>query len=210
VSDRPPQRWERVVEIVEVSALAIVAIGTAFSGYQGTQWGGEQARLYGLASTTRFEAEAAATLGGQELVADSSFFTAWLQAHDAGDRQLAGMLERRFSPEYAAAFQDWLALDPFTNPDAPPGPASMPGFANPSMTKAAEMNDQASAYFAAGTEARETANKYVRQTVLFASVLFFVAVAQRFRLRGVRIGANALALALLVYTVYGIGSLPRI
>jgi hypothetical protein len=78
------------------------------------------------------------------------------------------------------------------------------------MTKAAEMNDQASAYFAAGTEARETANKYVRQTVLFASVLFFVAVAQRFRLRGVRIGANALALALLVYTVYGIGSLPRI
>jgi len=72
VSDRPPQRWERVVEIVEVSALAIVAIGTAFSGYQGTQWGGEQARLYGLASTTRFEAEAAATLGGQELVAPTN------------------------------------------------------------------------------------------------------------------------------------------
>jgi len=41
-------------------------------------------------------------------------------------------------------------------------------------------------------------------------VLFFVAVAQRFRLRGVRIGANALALALLAYAVYGVGSLPRI
>jgi len=46
--------------------------------------------------------------------------------------------------------------------------------------------------------------------VLFASVLFFVAVAQRFRLRGVRIGANALGLGLLAYTVYGVGSLPRI
>ena len=111
--------------------LAIVAIATAFSGYQGTQWGGEQARLYGLASSTRFEAEAASTLGGQELVADSSFFTAWLQAHEADDRQLEAMLEGRFTPEYADAFDDWLATDPFTNPDAPPGPRVMPGYREP-------------------------------------------------------------------------------
>ena len=208
--DEPQTRWEKVVEIVEVSVLAIVAIATAYSGYQGTQWGGEQARLYGLASTTRFEAEAASTFGGQQLVADASFFTAWLQAHAAGDEQLEAMLEARFTPDYADAFQAWLATDPFTNPDAPPGPAAMPGFANPSMTKAAELNDQASAYFAAGTTARETANKYVRQTVLFASVLFLVAIAQRFRLRGVRIAANALAFALLLYTLYGIERLPRI
>lgn len=51
-----------------------------------------------------------------------------------------------------------------------------------------------SAYSAAGTDARETANKYVRQRVLFTSVLFIVAVAQRFRSRGVRVGANTLCL----------------
>jgi hypothetical protein len=210
VRERPSQqRWEKVVEILEVSALAIVAIATAFSGFQGTQWGGEQARLYGLASSTRFEAEAASTLGGQELVADSSFLTAWLQAHQAGDRPLQAMLERRFTPEYADAFRDWLATNPFTNPDAPPGPAAMPGYANPSMTKAATLNARASVFFAAGTSARETANKYVRQTVLFASVLFIVAVAQRFHQRGVRFGANALAVTLLAYALYGVGSLPR-
>ena len=54
--EEPQKRWEKVVEIAEVAVLAIVAIATAYSGYQGTQWGGEQARLYGLASTTRFEA----------------------------------------------------------------------------------------------------------------------------------------------------------
>ena len=208
--EEPQTRWEKVLEIVEVAVLAIVAIATAYSGYQGTQWGGEQARLYGLASTTRFEAEAASTLGGQQLVADASFFTAWLQAHSAGDTKLESMLVQRFTPDYADAFRDWLATDPFTNPDAPAGPAAMPGFTNPSMTKAAQLNDQASVYFAAGTAARETANKYVRQTVLFASVLFLVAIAQRFRLRGVRIAANALAFALLVYTLYGIERLPRI
>jgi hypothetical protein len=46
--------------------------------------------------------------------------------------------------------------------------------------------------------------------VLFASVLFLVAIAQRFRERGVRIAANALAFGLLAYTPYGVGSLPRI
>jgi hypothetical protein len=211
VSDRPPQeRWEKVVEILEVAVLALVAIATSFSGLQGTQWGGEQARLYGLASTTRFEADAASTLGGQELVADASFFTAWLQAHAAGDRELETMLERRFSPDYASAFHEWLATDPFQDPSAPPAPGYMPGFANPSMAKAATLNDQASVYFADGTAARETANKYIRQTVLFATVLFLIAIAQRFRVRGVRIGANALALLVLAFALYGLATLPRI
>ena len=46
--------------------------------------------------------------------------------------------------------------------------------------------------------------------LIFASVLFFVDIAKRFRLRGVRMGANAIALVLLAYTFYGVGSLPRI
>ena len=210
MSDQAPQqRWEKVVEIVEVAVLALVAIATSFSGLQGTQWGGEQARLYGLASTTRFEADAASTLGGQELVADASFFTAWLQAHAAGDHELEAMLEKRFSPEYAAAFQAWLETDPFNDPSAPAGPAAMPGFESPSMTKAATLNAQASVYFADGTQARETANKYLRQTVLFATVLFLIAIAQRFRVRGVRIGANALALLVLAFALYGLSTLPR-
>ena len=211
MSDQAPQqRWEKVVELVEVAVLALVAIATSFSGLQGTQWGGEQARLYGLASTTRFEADAASTLGGQELVADASFFTAWLQARATGDHELETMLEKRFSPDYAAAFHAWLGTDPFHDPSAPAGPAAMPDFESPSMTTAATLNAQASVYFADGTEARETANKYLRQTVLFATVLFLIAIAQRFRVRGVRIAANALAIVVLAFAVYGLASLPRI
>lgn len=205
-----PSRWVRRLEIVEAVALALVAIATAFRGYQGAQWGGEQARLYGLASTTRFQADAASTLGGQQLAADASFFTAWLQARGAGNNELASMMEARFSPAYASAFRDWLATDPFTNPDAPAGPGAMPGFASPEMVEAGELNDRAAAYFASGTEARENANRYVRQTVLFASVLFLIAIAQRFRTRGVRIAVSALALGMLVFTLYGVVVLPRI
>jgi hypothetical protein len=206
--DDEGRRFDRI-EIVEVTVLALVAIATAWSGYQATQWGGRQAQLYGQASTTRFAADAASTRGGQIVVADSSMFTAWLQARAAGDRQLQAVLVRRFSPEYRTAFAAWLRTDPFTDPSAPPGPGYMPGFSQPDLERAAALNDQASGLFAEGTDARETANKYVRDTVLFATVLFLIAVAQRFKERRIRIGANALALGLLAYSLISVVILPR-
>ena len=212
MSDEPADNEGRSfdrIEIVEVAVLALVAIATAWSGYQATQWGGRQAVLYGQASTTRFAADAASTRGGQILVADSSMFTAWLQARAAGDAQLQAVLVRRFSPEYGTAFAAWLRTNPFTDPSAPPGPGYMPGFSQPDLEQAAASNDQAAALFAEGTDARETANKYVRDTVLFATVLFLIAVAQRFRERRIRIGANALALSLLAYSLISVVILPR-
>jgi hypothetical protein len=206
--DEPVRPFDRI-EIVQVIVLALVAIATAWSGYQATQWGGRQAQLYGQASTTRFAADAESTRGGQIVVADSSMFTAWLQARAAGDRQLQAVLVRRFSPEYRTAFAAWLRTDPFTDPSAPAGPGYMPGFSQPDLERAAALNDQASALFAEGTDARETANKYVRDTVVFATVLFLIAVAQRFKERRIRIAANALALGLLAYSLISVVILPR-
>jgi len=204
------RRWEDLIEVVEVLLLAVVTIATAWSGYQAAQWNAEQALLYGQASRDRFQADAAATLGGQLLVSDAATFTAWLEAHAAGDEELEGLFVRRFTPEYRLAFDAWLETDPFNDPEAPPGPAHMPEYHNPQVDEAARLNAGASDLFDEGTEARETANLYVRDTVLFASVLFLVAIAQRFKVRNVRIGANALAFALLAYTVFAVSTLPRI
>jgi hypothetical protein len=46
--------------------------------------------------------------------------------------------------------------------------------------------------------------------VLFALVLFLVAMGQRFQARGVRIGANAVAFGLLAYGLYAVSTLPRL
>ena len=78
----------KTFEIIEVVVLAIVAIATAWSGYQATKWDGQQSLLYGQASRDRFQADAASTYGGQLLSADASFFTAWLQAHSTNDSAL--------------------------------------------------------------------------------------------------------------------------
>ena len=209
-TDRAKRRWEEISEILEVLILAVAAIATAWSGYQAARGDGHQSVLYGESSRDRFEADAAATLGEQRLAADASMFNAWLQARAAGDSQLQAMFARRFSPEYRSAFEAWLKTDPFTDPAAPPGPGYMPGYRNPGLEEARRLNAQASAAFEAGTAAREAADRYVRVTVVFALVLFLVAVGQRFKLLGVRLGATGLGVGLLVYGLVVAATLPRL
>ena len=208
----PPEEhsvWEEFIEIIEVIVLALVAIATAWSGYQAAKWNGQQSLLYGTASAYRFQADAASTAGGQMLQADAAVFTAWLQATAAHDSTLAALYVRRFTPDYRTAFQAWLTTDPLTNPDAPPGPAYMPQYRNPHLVTAAQLNDRAAAAFARGTTARDNADSYVRDTVLFAAVLFLVAIAQRFKLRNIRVATTTVAFALLLYTAISVAQLPR-
>ena len=207
---RAKRRWEQVIEILEVVLLALAAIATAWGGYQAARGDGHQSVLYGEATTHQFQADAAATLGEQRLAADAAIFNTWLQARAANDSQLQAMLVRRLSPEYRTAFDAWLKTDPFTNPSAPPGPGYMPQYHNPQLEQAKHQNEEAATKFEEGTHARETSDHYVRATVLFALVLFLVAVSQRFRVDGVRIAAIVMAFGLFTYAFYGIVTLPRL
>jgi hypothetical protein len=207
---REREGWETVAEVIEVLVLAVVAVATAWTGFQATRWDGRQSYLYGHASSLRFQADAASTYGGQELAADAGIFTAWLEAHAANNVALESQFSRRFTPDFAVAFDAWLKTDPFTNPKAPAGPSQMPEYKNPYFDKAATLNNEASTAFDEGTSARDTGDKYVRDTVLFASVLFLVALAQRLQVREARIGLNVVAFGLLVFVLTSVLTLPRI
>jgi len=122
---------------VEVALLAIVAVATAWSGYQAARWDGRQAFLYGTSSSLHFEAEAAETLGAEQQLQDITTFNTWIQAHQQGDEELADLYVRRFSPEYRIAFDAWLETRPFSNQAAPPGPIFMPEYRNPDAERAA-------------------------------------------------------------------------
>lgn len=207
---RHRERWHEVVEIAEVLILAIVAVMTAWSGLQAAKWDGQQSLLYGQANRDRFAADAASTLAGQQLSADASIFTAWLQAHAAGDKVLQATYVRRFTPEYRDAFQAWLKTGPFVNPAAPAGPGYMPTYHNSNEDAATQLNAHAAETFDRGTKARENAEKYVRDTVLFASVLFLIAIGQRFKAARGRIAIGTVAFGLLTFTVVSVLELPRL
>jgi type II secretory pathway pseudopilin PulG len=203
-------RWRESAQIIEVTILALVALATAWTGYQSSKWDARQTLLYGQANTLRFAADAASTKGGQQLVADSSMFNGWLTARAAHQSDVEDLYVRRFSPEYRTAFDAWLKTDPFTNSSAPAGPGYMPQYKNPLLTQADEQNAQAAKLFEEGTSARETSDKYVRDTVLFASVLFMVAIAGRFDKRAPRIAALAVSVGLLAFVTVSLVSLPRL
>jgi hypothetical protein len=209
-TESPHGRRDRLIEIAEVAILALVAIATAWSGFQAAKWDGRQSLLYGESSHDRFTADAESTAGGQELIGNLTLFTAWLQADASHNPELQSLLRRRMTPDYRVAFDAWLALDPLHNPKAPAGPALMPEYHNTRIEHADHLNAVASQKFEDGTHARENAEKYVRDTVLFAMVLFLVAIGQRFKAHAARVAVNVLAATVLVFTLVTVLTLPRL
>ena len=205
-----PERRKEISELIEIVILAIVAVATAWSVYQAARWEGRQAFLYSESTRLRIEADESATLGGQQRLLDVSTFNTWIEADALGQDEIADLYVERFSPEFREAFDAWLALDPLSNPNAPPGPSFMPEYRNDRIELAAALNDRARETFDEGTEARETADRYVRLTVLFATVLFLVAVSQRFTYHVVRLTANGIAAVLMLVALIGLFVLPRL
>src|SRR5882724_10878686 len=70
-------RW---VEILEAVVLAIVAVATAWSGYQASKWDALSAQYYNLASRTTVLSQEKATLAGQDRLYDIATFDAWASA----------------------------------------------------------------------------------------------------------------------------------
>lgn len=208
--ERPEYRIPFAVEIAEAILLAIVAVTTAWSGYQASRWTGHQSKLYGVASKLRVQAAEAESAANYERLYNAATVAQWLQAETDGKKKLADLYERRFFPEFRLAFDAWKKTDPLNNPDAPPGPFHMSEYRNANAEKAAKLARQSSDSFEQGDEARRHSDDYVRETVMLATVLLLTAISQRFKIRSVRIGLILLAGTLLCLSIYHVAALPRI
>jgi hypothetical protein len=197
-----------ILEIAEALVLAIVAIATAWSGYQAALWTGHQSELYGQASKLRVQAEGAATYANQERLYNASTVVEWLKAEAQNDKKLTALFEKRFLPEFRPAFEAWKKTDPLNNPNAPAGPQLMAEYRSSRTEQAVRLNDQATEVFDQGTRGREHADEFVRATVTLATVLLLIAISQRFKTRGVRVGLLVVAMFLLCFPLYHILMLP--
>lgn len=208
-AEEPGRRREELLEIAQAVLLALVAIATAWSGYQAARWDSNSAQLYGQSSRLRTSAAQHQNSAGQLLLYDTTTFDFWLDATVRGDVQLAGIYQSRFRPEYRVAYDAWIKLDPLHNPGAPSGPSFMPEYHVSELDLAATQNARASSAFDAASVARDNGDSYVRVTVFLAAVLFLIAVSQRFRILPVRIGVLGVALVFLSYAVYSLVALPH-
>lgn len=200
---------DRRISIVEALLLALVAVLAAYSGFSSARWGTESRLLLARGSTARTEAGAARIEAMDTRNFDASTFEAWFTAYTAGNTKSMELAARRFRPEFRAAFDAWLATDPESNPDSPPGPTYMPNYAQPKLAEADRLTADADRLYREGAEAGGNADGYVRTTVYLATVLFLVGISGHFRVRAARIGLVVIGSSLVAYATVLLLLAPR-
>jgi hypothetical protein len=197
------------IEIAEATVLALVAVATAWSGYQATKWDALSNQNYSLAASTNMRAQEKATLAGQDRLYDIVTFNGWIVAESAGNKSLIAEYERRFRPEYTVAFLAWQKLDPKHNTSAPAGPIFMPEYRSANADESRKLAVEAKGYFERGVNTRETGDHYVKVSVFLATVLLLTALGQRFEILGPRIVLLIVAFVLLIISAFWIITFPR-
>jgi hypothetical protein len=198
----------RLLSIAEAALLSIVTLLAAWSGYSAAKWSTESRLTLSKASATRTQANRAFQESLTFRVGDATTFNAWFGAYVSGKAAAIRVAERRFRPEYKAAFDAWMQTNPFTNPNAPQGPQAMPQYKAPGEAESRALDSEADALTAEGEHSGETADDYVRTTVILASVLFLVGISSHFAVRSVRIGVLTLASLLLIVAAIAVIRLP--
>lgn len=194
-------RTDRWVEVLAASILALATIASAWSAYQATRWSGVQAAAFAQAGALRAESVRSSDLADAELTIDAEYFAIWIDGVSTNNEQLTRLMEDQFRPEFAVAFEAWVATDPLNDPNAPHSPFDMPEYKLAAAQEADDLREAAEDATADAIEANQTGDNYVLTTVLFASVLFFSGISTKFLNKGIKVGLLALGL-----TAFGFGA----
>jgi hypothetical protein len=203
------KRRNRTISIVEASLLAVVALLAAYSGWAAAKWSTESSLSLARASADRAEANAADLDALNALNFDVTAFNAWFTAYVAGDPTKMAIAAKRFTPNFRRAFDAWLATNPATNPDAPPGPTYMPQYQQPDKARADALNAQATAEYNRGEKAGSTSDNYIRTTVYLATVLVLAGLGGHFGYRIIRYGLAGVGTVILGVAVTILATSPR-
>ena len=192
----PPKKW---VEPVVALLMALTTLCTAWCSYESAAW---TRRSNGLMNQSNLLERKAALLeiqGSQALTVHASMFMQFLTARDAGNEKLASFYVERFAPDVKKAYQAWLAQTPFENPAADPHPFVPHLYTVRGSVEAEAARADSALRVADAREAGTLSGRYLANTVLFATVLFFAATAGKFEQARVRLIAASFALALFLY-----------
>lgn len=204
----PHERRGQLISITEAVLLSLVALLAAWSGYAAAKWSTQSRVELATASSLRIEGNRADENAFELRNFDASTFNAWFTAYTVGNKTAMRLAENRFRPEFKVAFDAWRATKPETNPKAPRGPTYMPQYKQPGVVEGRALDDRAKAAFVDGEKDGSTADKYIRLTVILASILFLVGISTHFPLRGIRYGLVGLGIALLVLSLVQLSGLP--
>jgi len=198
---------ERLIEIVAVILLGIATVGTAWCGYQSSQWNGAQSDLARAASDERVEASRLFGLATQRISYDASVIAQYAEAVQTGNDNLAQFYKRTLvRPAFLPLLDQWQA-----QVSAGSTPTSLfedPAYLDTQFADYQAAVQRAEAATAASQQASETADQYVITTILLAVALFFAGVTSSFRYKPARVLLVLLAIGTVAVAATRLADLP--
>ena len=188
--------------------MAVASLLTAWCSYQTSAWGGRAANYQKQAEKLERQAVAMHLEAQQIETMQVRAVMEVIDARISGNEKLANFYVDRFGEELKPAYEKWIALNPFEDPSAPPHPFVPSLYAPHFGQDIRDAHAEAGRLAALGTDTGHTASKYLSNTVLLATVLFFAGTAGKFDHRRVRRPFLAFAVGLFLYTAGRMLTLP--
>ncbi len=211
IVSRLPMGEGSLTDFLSALLLSAAVVLSAFSAWQATLWSGEQATLFAEASTARLESNRELAIALTRLDIDVVTFVDDAIAFTQGDQEVVDLFEERlFRDEFKPILDEWRALDPVNNPDAPPTPFGIEGVIESYFVESFALEEAANDKFNAGKEANRNNDNWVLATVLFAGVLFFAGISTKFKSARIRALSVAFAAFVLVAAGVWLVSMPRL
>lgn len=182
---------QKVQDLITVFLLSVVAVLTAWCGFQASKWGGEMSVAFSDASSARIQAAAAEGQARDARQYDLTIYSQWVLAEADSREGLSSFVEGRFSPEFSIAFEEWDA-----GGREALGPFALDSYVPPGTQEAEDLAERADARFASALENNRRGDNYSLLTVMFALVLFLAAMSQRASVRWVQLALLGLAVVL--------------
>lgn len=208
--DEPGTRRERVTETIAAVLLSIAALGSSYAGFQSDLWDGEQAANYALAEQSRTDSSKETTVAIQYAGIDTILFTQWLDAYSADNQELASFYQARFRPEFRTVFDQWIAMRPRTNPNAPSTPFHLPNYRDKALDSGKALARNADQLFAKGQRANQISDTYGQAVLILALSLFLGGIIQGFNVHRTRVLLLSFSAICLLIGLARVAFLPAI
>ena len=173
-------RRERLIETVAVILLGVATVGSAFCGYEATQWNGEEARLVREASTDHVESNRLFGLATQIIAYDTNIVAQYAQAASAKNEPLKEFYRKSLvRPAFLPMLDEWEAQ--VASGVLPTNLLEDQDYLDAQFASYREVDAAAVAATAAAEEAGNNADEFVLTAIFLAVGLFFAGVTSSFR-----------------------------
>ena len=197
----------RLLEILAVLLLGITTIGTAWCGYQASQWNGVQGDLSRESSDERVEGGRLFGLASQRIAYDASTVAQYAVAAAAGDERLLQFYrDTLVRPDFRPLLDRWE--QEVRSGGTPTSLFQDTAYLDQQFGEYRAATERAERATVASQQAGATADAYVVTTILLTVGLFFAGITSSFRWRPARVLLLVGALGTIAVAAARLAELP--